>query len=60
MVTAILIKDIPCRNTLAHFTHVPYQYEILLCHQQSDSVFSLPHLDCETAVIGNIRFAEQG
>ena len=58
--TAILIKDVPCRDTPAHFTHVPAITEF--CSTTSSPILSFHFrtLTAQTAVINNIRFVKQG
>jgi hypothetical protein len=58
--TAILIKDVPYRDTPAHFTYIPVTTKF--CFTSSSPILSFhPRtLTAQTAVINNIRFAAQG
>ena len=57
---AILIKDVPCRDTPAHFTPVPATTKS--CSTTSSPILSFHSrtLPAQTAVIDNIRFVAQG
>jgi hypothetical protein len=58
--TAILIKNVPCRDTHAHFTHLPAITEF--CSTTSSPILSFHFrtLTAQTTSINNIRFVTQG
>lgn len=60
IVTAILIKDAPCLDTRAHFTHVPATAKS--CSTTSSPILSFHSrtLTAQNTVIDNIRFVGQG
>lgn len=57
---AILIKDVPCRDTPAHFTHAPATTKS--CSTTSSPILSFHSrtLTAQTTAINNIRFVAQG
>jgi hypothetical protein len=58
--TAILIKDAPCLNTPAHFTHVPATAKSCSTTSSPTLSFHPRTLTAQTDVINNIRFVGQG